>query len=610
MSLLHQVCILLVAAVLAVPLFRRLKLGAVLGYLAAGLLIGPWGLRLIADVESILHFSEFGVVLLLFLIGLELNPSRLWIMRRAVFGLGGAQVVGTSLCLGGLGIALGAPPVAALVAGFGLALSSTAFVLPILAEKNQLATPHGNAAFAILLFQDLAVIPLLVILPMLAVSGQSAVQQSGVVMAAQIIGALVGLVLAGRFLLRPIFKLIAASGNQEIMTALALLVVVGTASIMHFVGLSMSLGAFLAGVLLAESEYRHELQADIEPFKGLLLGLFFMAVGMSANLGIIRDETLRVVAVVVGFMIAKSLVVYGVSRLFGESRDSARSVATSLSQGGEFAFVLFGIASSAKVLSQHSADFLVVAVTVSMILTPLSFLLNERVLTRWFRKEERREFDTISDHENPVVIAGFGRVGQIVGRILRMRKIGFTALDAAPTHVDFLRRFGNMIYYGDATRLDLLRAAHLDKAKVLVVAIDDMVASVKVVELAQQHFPGIKIYARARNRQHAYQLLAMGVNLIIRETFEASLTLSRHVLEGLGIPAQTAKATVEKFASYDEEMVRATYVHRHDEKKLVESAKQYTQELESLFQNDSHNDAGTERESTTSHRSFPPTSQT
>ena len=317
MSLLHQVCVLLIAAVLAVPLFRRLKLGAVLGYLAAGLFIGPWGLRLIADVESILHFSEFGVVLLLFLIGLELNPSRLWVMRRAVFGLGGAQVVATTLAIGALGVLVGAPPLASLVAGFGLALSSTAFVLPILAERNQLATPHGHAAFAILLFQDLAVIPLLVILPMLSDTAATT-HTSGLVTAAKIVAALVGLVIAGRFLLRPVFKLIAASGNQEIMTALALLVVVGTASIMHVVGLSMSLGAFLAGVLLAESEYRHELQADIEPFKGLLLGLFFMAVGMSTNLGIIRDEPLRVMGVVLGFMLAKTAVLYGVSRLFGE----------------------------------------------------------------------------------------------------------------------------------------------------------------------------------------------------------------------------------------------------------------------------------------------------
>jgi Kef-type K+ transport system membrane component KefB/Trk K+ transport system NAD-binding subunit len=510
-------------------------------------------------------------------------------MRRAVFGLGGAQVVATTLAIGALGVLVGAPPLASLVAGFGLALSSTAFVLPILAERNQLATPHGHAAFAILLFQDLAVIPLLVILPMLSDTAATT-HTSGLVTAAKIVAALVGLVIAGRFLLRPVFKLIAASGNQEIMTALALLVVVGTASIMHVVGLSMSLGAFLAGVLLAESEYRHELQADIEPFKGLLLGLFFMAVGMSTNLGIIRDEPLRVMGVVLGFMLAKTAVIYGVSRLFGESRDSSRNVATSLSQGGEFAFVLFGIAAAAKVLSPHAADFLVVSVTVSMILTPLSFLLNERLLTRWFTKDEPREFDAIAEHENPVVIAGFGRVGQIVGRILRLRKIGFTALDATPTHVDFLRKFGNQIYYGDATRLDLLRAAQLDKAKILVLAIDDMVASVKVVELVQHHFPSVKIYARARNRQHAYQLLAMGVQNIIRETFEASLTLSRQVLEGLGVSDRTAKDTVDKFAERDEEMVRAMYVYRHDEKKLIESVKQYTQELESLFNNDASSD--------------------
>ena len=589
MSLLNQVAILLIAAVLSVFLSKRLKLGSVIGYLAGGLAVGPWGARLITDVASILHFAEFGVVLLLFLIGLELNPSRLWIMRRSVFGLGGAQVVVTTICLCGLGVVLGAPLVPALIAGFGLALSSTAFVLPILAEKNQLNTPHGNASFAILLFQDLAVIPLLVVLPMLdpALAGEH--QQSWPITALKIGGALVGLVFAGRYLLKPVFKLIASSGNQEIMTALALLVVVGTSSIMHYVGLSMSLGAFLAGVLLAESAYRHELQADIEPFKGLLLGLFFMAVGMSANLGIVRSMPGKVFAVVIGFMVVKSLVVYGVSRLFGQAKDSSRNVAAALAQGGEFAFVLFGIATAAKVMEQNTADFLVVVVTISMVLTPLAFAINEKLLSKWLQKEVHRDFDAI-DAENPVVIVGFGRIGQIVGRALRLRKIGFTALDSAPTHVDFIRKFGNKIYYGDATRLDLLRAAHLDKAQILVVAIDEMVASVKVVELAQQHFPNVKIYARARNRQHAYQLLAMGVTFIIRETFEASLSLARMVLEGMGVSPEVAKASMDKFAAYDEAMLRTTYMHRHDEKMLVESAKQYAAELESIFANDAQSE--------------------
>lgn len=596
MSLLNQVAVLLIAAVLAVVVFKRLKLGSVLGYLAAGLVIGPWGIRLITDVRSILHFSEFGVVLLLFLIGLELNPSRLWIMRRAVFGLGGAQVAATALVLGGLGTLFGAPPLPSFIAGFGLALSSTAFVLPILAEKNQLATSHGTASFAILLFQDLAVIPLMVVLPMLSAGaaaggdhGAGAAHASGLITGLKIAGALVGLVFAGRYLLRPVLKMIASSGNQEIMTALALLVVVGTSSIMLFVGLSMSLGSFLAGVLLAESEYRHELQADIEPFKGLLLGLFFMAVGMSANLGIILDIPLVVLGAVLLFMVVKSLVVYGVTRLFGHTRDSARNVAAALAQGGEFAFVLFGIATGADVMTQATADFLIVVVTVSMILTPLAFMINEKLLSRFAAPEAPREFDEIGEQEYPVVIVGFGRVGQIVGRILRLRKIGFTALDSAPTHVDFLRKFGNMIYYGDATRLELLRAAHLDKAKILVVAIDDIVASVKVIELVQQHFPHVQIYARVRNRQHAYQLLAMGVNRIIRETFEASLSLAQQVLEGLDVPADTAKDMIAKFAVYDEEIMRAMYVHRNDEKKMVEGAKQYAAELERLFNTDAQN---------------------
>jgi len=593
MSLLHQSLILLIAAVLAVPLFKRLKLGAVLGYLSAGVAVGPWVLRLITDVQSILHFSEFGVVLMLFLIGLELNPSRLWVLRRSVFGLGGAQVAAVTAVFFAIGLALRIEPLVALIAGFGLALSSTAFVLPVLAERGQLQSPQGNATFAILLFQDLAVIPLLVILPLLAGGAAGAGHghgggDSGLVMAVKIIGALVGLVLAGRYLLRPAFKAIAASGNQEIMTATALLVVVATSAVMEKVGLSMSLGAFLSGVMLAESEYRHELHADIEPFKGLLLGLFFMAVGMSANLGIVREKPVSLFGFVVGFMALKAVVVFFVCRAFRHDKTEAASIAGALSQGGEFAFVLFGIATAARVLSQTAADFLVVAVTLSMALTPVALALSDRFIARFTARSEKREFDTIAenDHDNPVVIAGFGRVGQIVGRLLSLHRIGFTALDAASTHVDFVRKFGNKIYYGDATRLDLLRSAHAERAKVFVVAIDDMVTSLKVVELVQHHFPHLTIVARARNRPHAYQLLAMGVTLLTRETFESSLTMAQQTLVALGMTEEKAQAAARKFATYDEARVRAMYVLRDDQKKLIESVKQYASELESLFATD------------------------
>lgn len=582
MSLLHQVAVLLIAAVLAVPLFKRFGLGSVLGYLFAGLLIGPFGLRLITDYGSILHFSEFGVVLLLFLIGLELNPSRLWVMRKAVFGLGGVQVLGCTVALAAGGMILGARPGVAMVAGFGLALSSTAFVLPILGEKKQLATPYGQASFAILLFQDLAVIPLLVILPMLTPGAAPSGSGGMALLVGKILLALVGLVLAGRYLFRRLFKLIAQSGNQEILTAMALLIVVGTAAIMEYVGLSMSLGAFLAGVLLAESEYRHELQADIEPFKGLLLGLFFIAVGMSANLGIVATRPFAVLGLVLGFMIVKALCVFGAARLFGQTRDSARRIATALPQGGEFAFVLYGIAVGSKVLSREQADLLIVVVTVSMVLTPLSFGLNERFFDKWFKKTEAREFDAIEDHGNPVVIAGFGRVGQIVARVLGVRKIGFTALEANPQQVDFIRRFGNKIYYGDAARLDLLRAAHLDKAKLAVICIDDMVASVKVAELIQHNFPHVKILARARNRQHAYQLRSMGISMV-RETFHSSLVLAEQALGALGMPETEAKDTIRKFEAFDVKMLESMWAHRNDQDKLIQTAKQAAEELESLF---------------------------
>ena len=600
MSLLHQSLILLIAAVIAVPLFKRLGLGAVLGYLAAGVAVGPWALRLITDVQSILHFSEFGVVLMLFLIGLELNPSRLWVLRRSVFGLGGAQVMAVTGVFAAVGIALRVDPLAALIAGFGLALSSTAFVLPVLAERGQLQTPHGNAAFAILLFQDLAVIPLLVVLPLLAGGvgaghghggATAGASPSGLWMGVKILGALLGMVLVGRYLLRSIFKAIAATGNQEIMTAMALLVVVATSAVMQIVGLSMSLGAFLAGVLLAESEYRHELQADIEPFKGLLLGLFFMAVGMSANLGIVRERPLALLGFVVGAMALKSIVVFFVCRPFGHPRTAAAAIASALSQGGEFAFVLFGIATGAHVLSMATADFLVVAVTLSMALTPMALSVSDRLVARWSVDAAQRDFDTVAeqDHDNPVIIAGFGRVGQIVGRLLSLNRIGFTALDAASTHVDFVRKFGNKIYYGDATRLDLLRSAHAERAKIFVVAIDDIVTSIQVVELVRHHFPHLQIIARARNRQHAYQLLAMGICWVVRETFESSLTMAEQTLTAMGLPEAKVRSDVRKFAQYDEARVRAMYVYRNDQEKLIDSVKQYASELESLFAADEQN---------------------
>lgn len=591
---LQQVAVLLIVAVVFVPLFRKLKLGSVLGYLAAGVLVGPYGLHLINHLDSIRTLSELGVVMLLFLIGLELNPGRLWLMRRAVFGLGGAQVLLTTLVLGTLSLVV-LPAPAAYIAGFGMALSSTAFVLPILAERSQLTTPAGHASFAILLFQDLAVLPVLVVLPMLGLASEAGHTGGPWMMGGKIVVALVGLVLFGRFLIRPLFKLIATARSQEVLTAATLLIVIGTAWLMHSVGLSMSLGTFLAGVLLSESEYRHELQANIEPFKGLLLGLFFMAVGMSANLLVVRDAPLLLLGVTVGFMSLKALTVYGVTRLFGNSAPVAGVVATALPQGGEFAFVLFAIAVSTKLLPTQTSDFLTMSITLSMALTPVSLLVHDRILAKRLKEPTApRAFDALPEHANRVVIAGFGRFGQIVARILRLRRIGFTALDAASTQVDFVRKFGNKIYYGDATRLDLLRAAQVDHAEVFVLAIDDVAQSLIVAELVRKHFPQVKIFARARNRQHAYQLLAMGIQTLYRETFESSLHMASDVLVGLGCAEDSARNTVDRFAAYDDQAIRSMYMHRDDQEQLIAGAKKYAEELETLFQSDEAQQSGAE----------------
>jgi glutathione-regulated potassium-efflux system protein KefB len=586
MSFLQQALIFLAAAVVSVPIFKRLGLGSVLGYLAAGMVIGPWGVGLISDVESILHFAELGVVLFLFIIGLELQPSRLWELRKSVFGLGGVQVVATGALLAAVGMALGLKPATALIAGLGLSLSSTAFALQLLAEKNELTTEHGRASFGILLFQDLAVIPLLALLPFL---GEPVAQSTepGWVSALKVVGVLAGVVLGGRYVLRPVFRFVASLHSQELFTATALLLVVGTALLVSKVGLSMALGAFLAGVLLADSEYRHELEADIEPFKGLLLGLFFIAVGMSVNIGLLSSGPVRVVALVLGLVLAKALVLYALGRWAFKSNEPSLSMAVVISQGGEFAFVLFGLAVGFRVMEKELADLLVVVVSLSMAVTPVLFLVYDRFVRPRFHKKEQRDFDVAAEEDHPVIIAGFGRVGQVVGRMLHVKHIGFTALDASPEHIDFLKKFGNTkIYYGDASRLDLLRAARADKAKVFVLAIDDMEASVRTAQTVLQHFPHLTIFARARNRQHTYQLLNLGIKHVMRETYAGSLEMTGDILQELGLTWSESKTALERFREHDEALILSSYVHHQDVKKLTELAKAARQDLQELFEKD------------------------
>lgn len=585
-SLLHEAVVFLAAAVITVPLFKRLGIGAVLGYLAAGVLIGPWLLGFVRDVENILHFAELGVVLLLFIIGLELQPSRLWALRKPVFGLGSAQVLATGLALALAGFVLGLSAATALVVGLVLSFSSTALALQLLAEKKQLPTHRGRASFAILLFQDLAAIPLLAIIPLLGV-GTSGIDRGGSALAiASAIALIAAVVVGGRWLLRPFLRLAASATDREIFTAAALLVVVGTALLMEQAGLSMALGSFLAGVLLADSEYRHELEADIEPFKGLLLGLFFIAVGMSVDLGLVLHRPLTVLGLVAGLMAIKALALYGLGRIARQSHASSVNLALFLSQGGEFAFVLFGVAAGAQAMDKALADLLIVVVSASMVLTPLLVSLNERILKIGYSAAPPKEFDHIEERDHRVIIAGFGRFGQMVARTLRLKKIPFTALEASFEQVDFVRKYGSKIYFGDASRLDLLRAARADKAEAFVLAIDDVEASVKTAQMVKKHYPHLKIYARARNRQHAYRLMDVGVERIMRETFLSSLELARDVLLGLGYSAVEANAAVHKFREHDEALLERQHQIYRDEAQLIAAARQGAEELERLFEQD------------------------
>jgi monovalent cation:proton antiporter-2 (CPA2) family protein len=573
----------LAAAVVAVPLCKRIGLASVLGYLAAGSIIGPSGFALTKDVDSALAFSEFGVVLLLFIIGLELKPSRLWALRKSVFGMGGLQVLLSAVPLTALAFFAVSTFSAALIIGISLAFSSTAFALQIMSEKRELATQHGRLAFSILLFQDLAAIPLLAIVPLL--SGNTTASNSEIfVSAVKVAAVIAGVIIGGRYLLRPALRIVASAKTGEIFTAAALLIVLSTALVMDKMGLSMALGSFIAGILLADSEYRHELEADIEPFKGLLLGLFFMAIGMTVDYSLIVNEPLKIVGGVFILLLIKGAAVFSVGKIAGLKTPNARTLAITIPQGGEFAFVVFSVAVANRVLSTEIASQLVVIVTLSMAITPLLVLLNEKVFRPMFAEE--KVFDQIEENENLVIIAGFGRVGQIAGRVLRVLDIGFTALDHDQAQVDVLRKFGNKVYFGDASKIELLKAAGADKAKVFILAIDDVAASVKTAEVVRQHFPHLKVYARARNRQHAYQLLDLGIDKQWRETLASSIEMTEAVLQEFGFTYYRAQRVMDKFRSHDDSQLREQHAVHKDESKLVQLSNQYAQQLTDVLQND------------------------
>ncbi|NKB59505.1 MAG: glutathione-regulated potassium-efflux system protein KefB [Alphaproteobacteria bacterium] len=583
MSLLIQSAIYLSAGVIAVAIFSRLGFGSVLGYLAAGVAIGPWGLALVGDVDSILHFSEFGVVLLLFIIGLELQPARLWTMRHGVFGAGGAQMVLCAIPIGGVCLAAGLPWQTALTIGLGLSLSSTAFALQALAEKGQLTAQHGRTAFSILLFQDMAAIPIIAIVPLLASVGASS-GPPGFESFAKVFAMVAAVILVGHFLLRHVFRLVARTGVSEIFTTTALLTVIGVALLMESVGLSMALGAFLAGVLLADSEFRHALEANIEPFKGLLLGLFFMAVGMAVNFGLLTTEISLIITLVIALMSCKFAVLVGIGVAVGLDRRSTLYLAVSICQGGEFAFVIFGLAVSSGVMPAALSELLILAVTLSMACTTFLFLVLERMLNA--QETASREFDVPAVEENRIVIAGFGRFGQIVGRLLQAKKIGFTALEISPEQVDFVRKYGNKIYYGDASRLDLLKAARVDEADYFVLAIDNVDASVRAAETVARHFPHVRILARARNREHVYRLMDIGVTYIYRETFSSSLEAARDLLTFTGRTANEAENVVATFRRHDEERLIQQHGTHHDAERVAAQSREWQKELEQIFEQD------------------------
>ncbi len=583
MTLLQEAVIYLVAALIAVPISKKLGFGSVLGYLAAGIIIGPFGLGFIKDAEHILHFAELGVVFLLFVIGLELQPSRLWVLRRMVFGLGSAQVIISAGAITAVGLLFGLALTEAVLVGFILALSSTAFVLQLLAEKKELTTTHGRAAFTILLFQDLAVIPLIAVIPMFGAAASQGFELSAFAMPVAIIG---GLVVGGHYLLRPVLRIAARTQIPEIFSATALLVVIGAALLMQAAGMSMVLGAFIAGMLLADSEYRHELEANIAPFKGLLLGLFFIAVGMSVNLGLLVQHPGTIMLIVICLMVVKAAVLFPLARLFGicDTR-GASSLAAVLSQGGEFAFVLFAIAARHQIIQTDVIDQLILAVAVSMLLTPVVYLLNQQFVSR-MEKDQAPEYDQMEGQQHAVIIAGFGRFGQIVGRLLAIVGRPFTALEIDASQVDVVRKYGNIVHYGDASKLDLLRAAGAEHARLFVLAIDDIEASIRTAQTVIRHFPDLTIVARARNRRHEYHLMDLGIKHIFRETLLSSLAMSEQVLFDLGFEEKEVHRLIATFREKDAQLIREQHAVQHDEEQLIQTARDTARELELLLRSD------------------------
>ena len=576
----------LAAAVIAVPIARALGLGAIIGYLAAGIAIGPWGLALVSNVQDILHFAEFGVVLMLFLVGLELQPSRLWSLRRPILGLGMAQMAGCALLLWGCAWALGLPWRVALVGALGLALSSTAIALQVLNERNLLRTDSGQKAFSILLFQDVAAIPILALLPLLGVAARAEALQPHAPLdllpeALKIIAVVAAIVFGGRWVLRPLLRWIAKSKTPEIFTAASLFLVVGIAMLMLTVGLSMALGAFLAGVLLADSEYRRELETDIEPFKGLLLGLFFIAVGMSIDFGVIAHHPFAMLGLLLGFLAIKAAVIWLLARVTAMAYQERPLFTLLLAQGGEFAFVVFQSGATFGAIAPDHASLLIGAVALSMLMGPLLLVWLDRVLLqRHATLQSAPQAQEISEPQSaPVIIAGFGRYGQIVARMMLAQGVPATVLDHSVEMLEVAHTFGYRVFYGDATRVNLLRMAGAQQARILVVAVDAPEQSLKIVQLAKKHFPHLHIVARARDVTHWHALRDVGVQHVERELFESSLRTARTVLELTGLSQADADALAERFRAHNIALSERMYEHHNDREAMIAVARQGRQQL-------------------------------
>ncbi len=597
-SLLLDAFVYLMAAVISVPLAKRLGLGSVLGYLLAGALIGPYAFNLVGErAGHVMHFAEFGVVMMLFLVGLELQPARLWAMRAKLFGLGGLQVFGTAAVIAAIGAALGFGWRAPFAAGLILAMSSTAIVLQSLQERGLLKTPAGEASFAVLLFQDLSVIPILALLPLLAFDGASQAapaagiaalpmwQQTGLVLLA-----VAGVVFLGCYVVNPLFRAIARTGLRELFTAAALALVVGISLVMQLVGLSAALGTFVAGVVLANSEYRHELEADIEPFKGLLLGLFFITVGANIDFHLLRVAPGPILGLVAALLVVKGLVLFALSRTFKLATPEGLLFAFALAQGGEFAFVLLSFVVEHHVLTADQSAALVAIVALSMAAAPLLFVLHEKLILPRFARPvaPARAADAIDPaaQENPVIIAGFGRFGHVIGRLLRANHIGMTVLDLDAEQVAIIRNLGMKVYYGDATRLDLLHAAGAARAKVIVIAIDDEVKSVELAATVQQHFPNLKIFTRAVGRVHAYEFQKLGIASFYRETLGSSLDLGVDAMAYLGMDPRQARRAADLFKQHDERAVRELAQYWEDDDAYFKNARLHIEAFEKMFESD------------------------